>query len=416
MSVSPPAQREFARNVVARLRDAGYTALWAGGCVRDHLLGLVPKDYDVATSARPEEIRELFGRRRTLAIGAAFGVVSVRGDRRSGAVEVATFRIDGEYRDGRRPASVEFTDAEHDARRRDFTINGLFYDPLEERVVDYVGGVADIEARLLRAIGDPRARFAEDRLRMLRAVRFAAAYRLTMDGATLAAIREMAGGVVSVSGERIGAELRRVLVDSQRRRGVELLAESRLLAELCPEVASVDPATDARWDDALTRLERLVEPTLPTALAAMLAGLVDGAAVKVIGRRWRLPNREADRAAWLVVHLPTLLNAAWEPWPRLQRLLAHDGGPELLALARAAASADDAGLARCTGALERGVAAWNPPPLVTGDDLLAAGVPAGRHFAALLDYLRDEQLEGRLASAGDALAAARRWADQHAAG
>ncbi len=149
-------QRDFARNVVEQLRTAGHAAFWAGGCVRDELLGIDPKDYDVATSALPDQIRELFGRRRTLAIGAAFGVISVLGGRERGAVEVATFRTDGEYHDGRRPASVEFTDAQHDAQRRDFTINGLFFDPIDQRVVDYVGGVADLEARVVRAIGDPR--------------------------------------------------------------------------------------------------------------------------------------------------------------------------------------------------------------------------------------------------------------------
>jgi poly(A) polymerase len=214
------SQREFALDVVKRLRDAGHNALWAGGCVRDQLLGLSPKDYDVATSALPDAVRDLFGRRRTLAVGASFGVITVLGGKPLEPIEVATFRTDGDYRDGRRPESVAFTDAEHDAQRRDFTINGLFYDPLEERVVDYVGGVADIEARVVRAIGDPRRRFGEDKLRMLRAVRFAATYGFALDPDTLAAIRDMAAGVTAVSGERIGGELRRVLTHRLRRRGV----------------------------------------------------------------------------------------------------------------------------------------------------------------------------------------------------
>ena len=170
------AQREFALEIVEQLRAAGFEALWAGGCVRDQLLGLAPKDYDVATSATPDEIRDLFGRRRTLAIGASFGVITVLGPRAAGQIEVATFRTDAAYSDGRHPDSVTFTTAEHDAARRDFTINGLFFDPVAEAVVDYVNGRDDLERKTIRAIGDPAARIAEDKLRMLRAVRFAATF------------------------------------------------------------------------------------------------------------------------------------------------------------------------------------------------------------------------------------------------
>ena len=168
-------ERDFAVDVVKRLREAGYQALWAGGCVRDELLGLPPKDYDVASDARPDDVRRLF--RRTVAVGASFGVVEVLGPRREGTplkIQVATFRSDVSYSDGRRPDEVVFSTAEEDAKRRDFTINGMFFDPLERRLIDHVGGQADLQAGLLRAIGEPRERFTEDRLRMLRAVRMAA--------------------------------------------------------------------------------------------------------------------------------------------------------------------------------------------------------------------------------------------------
>src|SRR5215831_9296529 len=170
MTPQPPelTEREFAVRVVRRLREAGHQALWAGGCVRDELLGLVPKDYDVATDATPEQVRRLF--RRTVAVGAAFGVVQVLGPRPL-AVEVATFRSDVSYSDGRRPDRVVFSSPREDAERRDFTINGMFFDPIDDKLIDYVGGQADLHARVLRAIGDPVARFAEDKLRMLRAVR-----------------------------------------------------------------------------------------------------------------------------------------------------------------------------------------------------------------------------------------------------
>src|SRR6187431_2793035 len=174
MTIDPKLAREFAVEVVRRLREAGLQALWAGGCVRDQLMGQLPKDYDVATDAAPERVREIFGQRRTLAIGAAFGVITVLGPKGAGQIDVATFRRDAAYSDGRHPDAVTFTDAEHDAQRRDFTINGVFYDPLEDRVIDYVGGQEDLTRRVIRAIGDPLARIAEDKLRMLRAVRFAA--------------------------------------------------------------------------------------------------------------------------------------------------------------------------------------------------------------------------------------------------
>src|SRR5437773_1180156 len=167
-------ERDFAIQVVQRLRDAGYQALWAGGCVRDELLGLVPKDYDVATDARPEQVRRLF--RRTVAVGMSFGVVEVLGPRDNPEplrVQVATFRTDGHYTDGRRPDEVTFSSAREDALRRDFTINGMFFDPLRGELLDYVGGRADLEAKELRAIGEPAVRFSEDKLRLLRAVRMA---------------------------------------------------------------------------------------------------------------------------------------------------------------------------------------------------------------------------------------------------
>jgi tRNA nucleotidyltransferase/poly(A) polymerase len=403
-------QRDFALDVVQKLRAAGHEALWAGGCVRDALLGRRPKDYDVATGARPDEVRELFGKRRTLAIGASFGVISVLGPRGCVPIDVATFRTDGDYRDGRRPESVAFTDAEHDAQRRDFTINGLFYDPLAEQVVDYVRGVADLEARVVRAIGDPRRRFEEDKLRMLRAVRFAATYDFALDPQTLAAIREMAGELTVVSGERIGAELRRVLTHDDRRRGVELLAAADLLRPLSAELAEHAAAEDSEWQAALRRLEKLPASTLAPALAALFHGLAGVEQMREFGRRVRLTNKEIDRAAWLLKQLPVVLRAGELAWPKLQRLLVHEGAEDLVALAASILPADDASLVRCREKLALAEIERNPPPLVTGDDLLAHGLRAGRHFAELLEYLRDEQLEGRLSTREAALDEAVRWA------
>src|ERR1700736_6172890 len=200
-------ERDFAVEVVSRLRKAGYAALWAGGCVRDELLGLVPKDYDVATDARPEVVRRLY--RRTVEAGASSAVVEVLGPRPAAGplkFQVATFRSDGAYSDARHPDAVVFGSAREDALRRDFTINGMFFDPLENQVFDFVGGREDLRARVLRAIGDPAARFAEDKLRLLRAVRFATRFDLAIEPATAAALQAMAGQIVTppvVSAERI---------------------------------------------------------------------------------------------------------------------------------------------------------------------------------------------------------------------
>lgn len=231
MTTPPPddsprhANREDALAVVRRLRDAGHVAYFAGGCVRDQLLGLEPKDYDVATDAPPERVRQLFS--NTQAVGAAFGVILVR--QRKSQIEVATFRTDGKYLDGRRPEGVVFTTAEEDAKRRDFTINGLFYDPIEDRVIDYVGGQADLRNKILRAIGNPEERFEEDHLRLLRAVRFAARFGLQIEPATAAAIARHAEHLKRISPERIADELRLMLGDPTRTRAWPLLWQFALV-------------------------------------------------------------------------------------------------------------------------------------------------------------------------------------------
>ena len=406
-------QRDFALDVVRRLRDAGHEALWAGGCVRDQLLGLPPKDYDVATSALPDQVRELFGRRRTLAIGAAFGVISVLAPKPLHPIDVATFRTDGNYLDGRRPESVAFSDAEHDAQRRDFTINGLFFDPVAGEVVDYVGGLADLKGRVLRAIGDPLQRFTEDKLRLLRAVRFAATYDLQIEPATLAAVRQMAEQVSQVSGERIGAELRRIVVHKSRAHGAKLLAAAELLPPILPELAPRAAANDAAWQASQARLARLADATVPSGFAALLYGMVEPLQLREVGRRLRLSNKEIERTAWLLEQLPSVQEATTLAWPRLQRLLIHEGRDELLALLAATGPASDAALERCREQIARPAEELNPPPLVTGNDLIRAGVKAGRQFALLLEHLRDRQLEGELALPAEAIVAARQWLAEH---
>lgn len=389
---APPtdAQRDFAVEVVTRLRDAGHQALWAGGCVRDRLLGRPPKDYDVATDALPDQVRELFGRRRTITVGAAFGVITVLGPKRLAPIEVATFRSDGEYQDGRRPTGVRFTSAEEDAARRDFTINGLFYDPIEERVIDYVGGRDDLAAGVVRAIGVADERFAEDRLRMLRAVRFAASLGFRLDGATADAIRRHADALDQVSPERIGVEVRRLLTESDPSRGVRLLNEVGLLRQTLPELAADDGAALAA---ATQRSEKLRCSTAPLALAAALLDATDEAGARAVARRLRWTNKEADLAGWLVAHRGALAAAPSAAWSTVQPLLAADGGPELVDL-HAVDGADPDAIAYCRARLAWPRERLDPTPLVLGADLIAAGLRPGPDFARLLAAARAAQLDG----------------------
>ena len=412
MPISTP-QRDFATQVVRQLRDAGHQALWAGGCVRDKLLRRTPKDYDVATSARPEQVRELFGHKRTLAIGAAFGVISILGGKGRDPIEVATFRSDGAYIDGRHPTEVTFTTAEEDAQRRDFTINGLFYDPLDEKLIDYVGGEQDLQKGVLRAIGDPLARFAEDKLRMLRAVRFATTFGFDIDKATLAAIQTMAAEVEVVSAERIGAELRKVLQHPNRSRGMLLLHETGLMNSLLPWLTEMADLIDLAWLDLLDQLDAIESDSLPVTFAAMFTGSDDLQFVRDQGRRFRFTNKEIDRMAWLVEKLAVIGEAASVAWPRLQRVLVHEGADELLTLATAMLGADHAGVQICRERLTWPTEKLNPQPLLSGDDLVAHGLRPGKYFGELLDNVRDAQLEEKINDRQQAIELVTQWLKDH---
>ncbi|MDZ4685900.1 MAG: CCA tRNA nucleotidyltransferase [Planctomycetaceae bacterium] len=400
------APREFATDIVRRLREAGFVAYFAGGCVRDLLLGRAAKDYDVATSARPEQVRELFGQRKTLAVGESFGVIVVLGPRAAGQVEVATFRTDLEYTDGRRPDRVEFCSPEEDAQRRDFTINGMFYDPVDSRVLDFVGGEHDLAAGVIRAIGDPHARMTEDKLRMLRAVRFTATLEFQLDAATADAIRKMADQLHVVSAERIAQELRKMLVDPHRRRAIELCDDVRLLTVIFPELRD-----RTAWERTLAMLSLLPAPAFELAFAVLLH-MLPAATVHAICRRLKLSNDESNRITWLVGQQNALREAATMSLARVKRLLSHPDRDDLLQLARAALLAAEADLHPmlfCEEFLARTPAAeLNPPPLITGDDLIHLGLRPGPRFKELLDTIRDAQLNREIATNDEALALARR--------
>jgi poly(A) polymerase len=400
--LNPAEQRRYAVEVVQKMRAAGFTAYWAGGCVRDQLLGRTPKDYDVATNAAPAQIQKLFGHRRTLAIGTAFGVITIKGPKAAGMIEVATFRKDAAYSDGRHPDSVTFSSAEEDAGRRDFTVNGLFYDPIEERVIDYVGGQDDLAARRLRAIGNPRERFAEDKLRMLRAIRFSAALNFALEESTLAAIQEMAADITAVSAERIAMEIRRMLVEPARVEAVCLLLESNLAPFVLPEIIPADGEMRQKLEESLAVLERLVEPNFPLALMTLIHRLVSPEASAVISRRWKLSNEESERVYWLLQHQSSLADPKSLRWSQLQPLLISDGIDDLLTFLEAAAPADEAA-AYCREQLKRPREELDPPPLVTGEDLIALGIPQGPQYRVLLEEIRREQLDGNLLNREDAL-------------
>jgi tRNA nucleotidyltransferase/poly(A) polymerase len=410
-SRDPAAAREFAATVVSRLREAGHETYWAGGCVRDELLGRTPADYDVATAARPEEVRTLFGRGRTLAIGASFGVITVLGPRPAGQVEVATFRADAAYTDGRHPAGVTFCSAREDAQRRDFTINGLFLDPHTGEVHDFVGGRADLADGIVRAIGVPALRFGEDHLRMLRAIRFTAFFGFALESETRAAIERMAHLVAGVSPERIAAELRAMVSRPGRRQALELLLDTGLAREVLHEVAP--PIVDeSAWRRAAGIVAAFDEPDLAMALAT----LAEHAGADVLARmqaRLRLSNREARAAQWLhagVVAVEAGATPAVRPWSEMQRWVADEQAPALADLLRARAACGPGDAARAawfTTQAARPRTEIDPPPLVTGDDLLAAGVPPGRPIGAALARLRALQLDGAIATRAEAIAAAR---------
>jgi len=411
--VDPTLARDFAVDVVRALRAAGHQALWAGGCVRDQLMGTQPKDYDVATDAAPERVREIFGQRRTLALGASFGVITVLGPKGAGQIEVATFRQDAGYSDGRHPDAVTFSDAEHDAQRRDFTINGLFFDPLAEQVIDYVDGQRDIQQGVVRAIGNPLARIAEDKLRMLRAVRFAARFGFALEERTLAAVRQQAHELVIVSAERIAAELRLILTHTNRARGVELLADSGLLEVVLPESSPLLQDGNA-WSRTTRILELLAAPTFAMALAAILREIQiahEGSDLaQVVFERWKLTNEERDGVQKLLREQPMIRTARAQPWPKLQRLLIAPRVNELLGYCEAVSLAHDGSAAEiefCRQKLALPAAELNPPPLLTGDDLKRLGIPPGPAYRPLLDAVRDAQLEGQIATTDDAVALVR---------
>jgi poly(A) polymerase len=445
-----------ALSVATRLRELGHAAYFAGGCVRDLLLGVAPHDFDVATDARPEQVIAAFP--RTESVGAHFGVVLVidKVDDHRIATEVATFRHDGSYSDGRRPDAVRFsTDPREDVLRRDFTINGLLLDVLryeegdrlDDCVLDFVGGRADLHGGVIRAIGDPARRFAEDKLRMLRAVRFAARLRFVIEPRTLRAIQQFAAEIGAVSAERVRDELTKILTEGGARRGLELLDETGLLAQVLPEVTRMQgvaqppqyhPEGDV-WVHTLMLLDHLGSHASPTLAWGMLLhdvgkpatftppdparpgdrirfnGHVEvGVAIaRTILHRLRFSNDDAAQVLALIRHHMQFGDVMKMKQSTLKRFLRMPRFDEHLALHYADVMSSnrhtelyDFARAQYEALHEDAI---RPALLVTGTDLIAAGYRPGPAFKAILLAAEDAQLEGTVTTREDALA----WVREH---
>ena len=426
---------ELARNIVTQLKSNGYQAFFVGGCVRDLLLGGQPKDYDVATDARPDQITALFPRADL--VGAHFGVVLVHD---SGAhVEVATFRSDHAYADGRHPVAVDFeSDPRQDVLRRDFTINALLLDPDGNEVLDFVGGQEDLRSRVVRAIGDPETRFREDHLRLLRAVRFAARLDYRIEAATFEAIRRLHGLILKVSAERIRDELVRILTGGGARRGFELLDDTGLLSDILPEVSAMKgvaqppefhPEGDV-WTHTLLMLQQLRNPTVTLALGVLLHDVgkpstfrvaerirFDGhvekgvAMAEAILSRLRFSTDQIRQVTALVGNHMRFKDAPQMKVSTLKRFLRVENFVEHLELHRLDCLSSHGHLDNYEllkkKLQELPEDELRPELLISGADLIAAGYRPGPAFARILAVVEDAQLESRIHSPEDAMALVR---------
>jgi poly(A) polymerase len=429
------AARSLATSIVQTLRAAGYVAYFTGGCVRDLLLGREPKDFDVATSAPPDDLLKIFPRAGQ--VGAHFGVVLVREDQNQ--VEVATFRSDLEYRDGRRPEGVAFeTDPKQDVLRRDFTINALLLDPLSGEVLDFVDGRADLTARRIRAIGDPERRFREDHLRLLRAVRFAARLGFQIEPVTFAAIQRLAPLIHGVSAERIRDEIARILTEGSPRRGFELLDAGGLLREVLPEVAALQgvaqppefhPEGDV-WTHTMMMLDGLDQPSITLALGLLLHDIGKPATFRVAERirfdghvekgieiahalltRLRFPGDVIEGVEALIANHMKFMEVSRMRESTLKRFMRQPDFEAHMQLHRLDCLSSHGGLENYDFIRRKQAEVppeqLKPARLLTGRDLIAAGYKPGPMFGVVLSEIEDAQLEGRVTTPEEALRMAR---------
>ncbi len=424
-----------ATEICERLQGAGHEALFVGGFVRDWLAGIDHVDVDIATSAHPEQVEELFD--RTHPVGKSFGVVLV--ELHDHTLEVATFRTESGYTDFRRPDEVEYGTLEGDAARRDFTINALYYDPIARQVKDFHAGRLDLRRRVLRTVGPPIKRFGEDALRLLRAVRFTAHYGLEMDERTTKSIKMKAPNLAKISMDRVGHELLRILAGPHRGRAVRLMADLKLWEPIAPEVAALEGvAQGSRFHpegDVLTHTCLVLDALPPAAAPALVIGAllhdvakpvtktsdekgihfyghqdVGAKMAREICERLRWSGELTDEVADLVSHHMLFMHAARMRPLKLKRLIGHPHFNLMLELHRADSLGSDGDLKAyefCIAERDRlheeHGEALKPAPLATGDDLIALGLPAGPRFTDILDSLHDEQLEGRVRTRDQAI-------------
>ncbi len=405
MKTSERTAWDAALFILETLRQAGHVALLAGGCVRDRLLKVAPKDYDVATDAAPVRLQELFPRARH--VGAKFGVILVR--KFGHDVEVATFRADGPYSDGRHPDAVVFGTDREDALRRDFTINGLFLDPVEDRVIDYVEGQRDLKSQVVRTIGDPERRFAEDHLRMMRAVRFSARLGFRIEQDTFGAIVRHASKLSTISAERVYQELEMILAHATRAAGWSLLFDTGLRTHLAPGWSVLDGEREL----TLRRLSAFPAEDLDPALV-MAAVVCDHpmAEVRTICRGLRLSNQLTSQIRFLLESLPLCRRAESMELADLKAMMAQPPWESLKALFHADLVARseplDAHLRLCRRAGAVSPEFVSPPPLLTGDDLSAMGMSPGPRMGKILSALYRAQQNERIQTITEARAMAQR--------
>ena len=448
--------KQHATVIVRTLREHGHHAYLAGGCVRDLLLGREPADYDVSTGATPQQVMQIFP--QTFAVGEQFGVVLVpesggatgalarQGERSNATVEVATFRSDVGYSDGRHPDEVRFSrDPREDVERRDFTINGMMLDPETNKVLDFVGGRDDLKAGIVRAIGDPERRFAEDKLRMLRAMRFAARFEYQIDPATMSAIQELAPQIHQVSNERVREELTKMLTEGHARRAFELLDATGLLPEVLPEVAAMKGVEQSPQyhpeGDVFVHTLLLLDKLRPGSSGAISKTLAWGALLHDVGkpptfrvapdrirfdghvdvgvkmaaeicRRLRFSNHETDQILALVDNHMRFAHVQRMKQSTLKRFLRLPAFDEHLELHRLDCLSSHGQLDSYEYSREQLQSvppeAIRPTPLITGRDLIAAGYEPGPRFKEVLTAVEDAQLEGRLTSRAAAMEYVRR--------
>jgi poly(A) polymerase len=422
-----------AREVAARLRSEGHVAYFAGGCVRDMVRGLTPKDYDIATDARPETVQKLFS--HTYAVGAHFGVILVVEN--GFQFEVATFRSDEAYIDGRHPSAVHFSSPEEDAKRRDFTINGMFYDPVAEKVIDFVGGRVDIAAKLVRAIGDAAQRFAEDRLRMLRAVRFATMLDYKIDNETWDALLASSGSINEISAERIREELVRIFLSPNRTRGWDLLDSSGLMRAILPEVDSMKGCKQPEQfhpEGDVFEHTRLMLKFLPEKVSVPLVfsvvfhdvakprtatidetgrirfnahDRIGAGMTEEIMRRLRFSGAEIEATVEMVRQHMVFKDVPNMRVAKLKRFMARPTFDDELELHRVDCEGSHRMLDNYEFLLRKREEFASepiiPPPLVRGNDLIALGLKPGPKFREILETVETQQLEGKLRTRDEAL-------------